>query len=162
MKIGTFLILFNKNRTRVFLVFRSDFPVWGLTGGGLNRNEDPVDGAVRETVEETGFKVRKVRKLGDYCNSYGYKYVFEGRKIKGEFKPEYLGCKGKWSFVNRLPKNMTQISKNMVHDGLEVRDVLFKKTFREYDWRDLGLIIRNPKAAMRYVLNRLSDRINIC
>lgn len=37
---------------------RSRRLVWGLPGGGLDPGEDPADGAVRETWEETGQQVR--------------------------------------------------------------------------------------------------------
>lgn len=37
---------------------RSRRLVWGLPGGGLDPGEDPADGAVRETWEETGQRVR--------------------------------------------------------------------------------------------------------
>lgn len=39
-------------------------PQWTLPGGGLEHGEDPVDGALRELTEETGYTGRVVRLLG--------------------------------------------------------------------------------------------------
>jgi ADP-ribose pyrophosphatase YjhB (NUDIX family) len=79
MKSGSFLLLFDKSKTKIFLVLRSDFPVWGLTGGGLNECEKPDDGAKRESVEETGFEVKLIKYIGKYKNNNNYIiFVYEG------------------------------------------------------------------------------------
>ncbi len=63
---GSTLILFRDNEKKeVFLVFRSDYPVWGTTGGGIEDGETPKQAALRETKEETGFKVKVVRRVGE-------------------------------------------------------------------------------------------------
>jgi len=46
-------------RKEVFLVFRSDFPVWVLTGGGIEEGETPQEAAIREAKEETGLDIKK-------------------------------------------------------------------------------------------------------
>ncbi len=63
-------------RTRVVLVYEGKVLVmkqwispgkWGLPGGGIHRGEDPVDGAVRELLEETSLRLdqRQLRDVGD-------------------------------------------------------------------------------------------------
>ena len=52
---------------RLLLVRLAEGPAdrpWTLPGGGLDHGEDPADGALRELVEETGFRGRIVRLLG--------------------------------------------------------------------------------------------------
>ncbi|MCL4868259.1 MAG: NUDIX domain-containing protein [Anaerolineae bacterium] len=46
---------------QVLLIQRSDSRTWALPGGGLEANELPSDGMVRELFEETGYKVFPVR-----------------------------------------------------------------------------------------------------
>ena len=46
---------------QVLLIQRDDSRTWALPGGGLDANELPPVGMVREVFEETGFKVHPVR-----------------------------------------------------------------------------------------------------
>lgn len=46
---------------QVLLIQREDSRTWALPGGGLEANELPTDGMVRELFEETGYKVYPVR-----------------------------------------------------------------------------------------------------
>lgn len=59
-------IVFNENRTEVLLIKRRDIPVWVLPGGGLEKGESPEEGALREVLEETGFRTQIVRKVAEY------------------------------------------------------------------------------------------------
>lgn len=47
--------------SRVLMIQRDDSRTWALPGGGLEANELPSDGMVREVFEETGFKVYPIR-----------------------------------------------------------------------------------------------------
>jgi 8-oxo-dGTP pyrophosphatase MutT (NUDIX family) len=52
---GSFVVIFkDDSRKEVFLVLRSDKPIWNLPGGGIEGNESPENAALRETFEETG------------------------------------------------------------------------------------------------------------
>ena len=42
----------------ILLQHRSDFGVWGLPGGNAEEGEDLTEVAVRETLEETGLRIR--------------------------------------------------------------------------------------------------------
>ena len=56
---GSTVVLFkDDSRKEVFLVFRSDYPIWVTTGGGAEPDETPEETALREAFEETGFKVK--------------------------------------------------------------------------------------------------------
>ena len=66
-KNGSFLVLFNnRKKKKVFLVRRDDFYTWVVPGGGIEKGEKPKEAAIREAIEETGFKVKLVRSLGIY------------------------------------------------------------------------------------------------
>ena len=114
-KDGSFIVLFRDNkREEVFLVKRSDLPLWVLTGGSIENKETPKNAGIREAGEETGFRIKFVRKIGVYhIVDSGEKivrktYLFEGRVISGDFRPEFPGCLGQWFPVESLPKEITE------------------------------------------------------
>ena len=121
---GAFLVLFKDNsKKQVFLVRRSDYPIWVLTGGGIEKGEVPKNAALREAYEETGFKVKLVKSLGIYeifnkKDSKRKTYLFEGRVVSGIFKPEYPGCLGKWFPVNKLPLSITYPTRIKIQDAV--------------------------------------------
>lgn len=66
-KNGSFVVIFKNNkRDEVFLIFRSDLRFWNLPGGGIEKGETPEKAAVRETYEETGFRIKLSKQLGIY------------------------------------------------------------------------------------------------
>jgi 8-oxo-dGTP pyrophosphatase MutT (NUDIX family) len=59
---------------RVLFIRRSDDGLWALPGGCQDVNETPMECAVRECFEETGFSIRCTRLLGVF-SSRRYAYV---------------------------------------------------------------------------------------
>lgn len=53
---------------KILLEKRRDCDLWGLVGGGVKRQETPLDAIAREIYEELGLRTRKdqFRKLGVY------------------------------------------------------------------------------------------------
>lgn len=66
MKKSAIAIIFNDTKTKLLLIKRRDVPVWVLPGGGLEENEVPFEGAVREALEETGLTVKIERQVAEY------------------------------------------------------------------------------------------------
>ena len=61
--------------TKVILVKQNRFPhgyVLEIPAGTLNKNENPRACAIRELIEETGYKPKKLKHLIDYYPSIGY------------------------------------------------------------------------------------------
>lgn len=151
-KNGSTLILFNNSRDKVFLVLRSDFPVWVLTGGGIEPGENSEQAALREAFEETGFKVKLIKLLGQY-NQINSKnkiiktdYIYEGRVVSGVFEPEFAGCQGRWFDLNNLPSNMTSLTKKILNDT----ETSFNKNyFSPFDFSDLKLLFLHPFRAIK-------------
>ena len=167
-KNGAFLILFKDNsRKEVFLVFRSDYPIWVLTGGGIEKGETAQKAAVREAEEETGFKVKLIKKIGIYHvlnkreRLIRKTYFFEGRRIDGDFKPEFPGCKGKWFNVDSLPVDITFRTKQEILDALNFPYQPFSKTIRQEPVLDnFQLLLRHPIAAAKYIRNKYLNRLH--
>lgn len=158
-KDGSFVVLFRDDTKReVFLVYRSDWPIWNLTGGGVEKNEDPKDTAIREAFEETDFKVKITRKVGVYdyfqpkTNEFiNHSHLFEGRVVSGEFRPEFPGCRGKWFSLNKLPIDITDKTRQRILDASILVGKLFeKKVYRAQLIYNLHLLLRHPRSAIRY------------
>ena len=138
IKDGSFLVITRHNNAEVFLILRSDKPIWNLPGGGIEDNETPLQAAIRETNEETGFEVGNLEYIGNYQNInihtdtiWNRTYLYITSHYKGIFTPEFEGCEGKWFPVDSLPKNIQQITATRVKDAIErvpFKDRLFRQT----------------------------------
>ncbi|RJQ25863.1 NUDIX domain-containing protein [Candidatus Parcubacteria bacterium] len=93
-----------KNGDKYLVVLRSeddpeDPKTWDLPGGGAVEREQPLEGAVRETLEETGMivAVTKILKLHgvEYHGLWTPEAVVEAEFIEGEVKlsPEHTEYK---------------------------------------------------------------------
>ncbi|MFV1917582.1 MAG: NUDIX hydrolase [Patescibacteria group bacterium] len=161
-KHGSFVVLFKDDaKQEVFLVLRSNYPIWVITGGGVEKGESPKKAALREAKEETSFKVKIVRKVGVYtrkqANSVYKSNLFEGRVISGKFKPEFPGCKGEWFPINKLPFSTTSKTKERIFDCIEQKSDYFnKKSKRFWVLDNLHLMLLHPKATIKLFVKSIS------
>lgn len=128
--VGSFVVLTRYKQKEVFLVKRSDFPVWEPQGGAIEDGEIPEQCAIREAYEETGFKIKIVKKVAEYTSPKANtidSYVFEGKVVHGIYKREYQGCEGKWFNIKNLPKNMTYVRRMMISDLLNHDNKLIRR-----------------------------------
>lgn len=158
---GSFIVLFkNDLRNEVFLVYRSDYPIWNLTGGGVEKGKSPKEAVIRESFEETGFKVKVLCKLGVYkmVNPKTQKVVltshlFEGRVISGQFKPEFPGCKGAWFPVGKLPFDITFSTKTRIKTAVNFNGRKFlKKAVYSKTYGNWHLLFRHPVSTIKFFL----------
>lgn len=153
--VGSFVVLTRSNQKEVFLVRRSDFPVWECQGGGIEDNETPETAVIREAYEETGFRIKIVRKVAEYTNpktSKTISHIFEGKYLSGKFKPEYNGCEGKWFGINNLPPQMTATRKIMINDCLENDTKLIRKPeVPAVSIQNIKLLFLLPLQSLKYI-----------
>jgi len=157
---STVILLRDDNRSEVFLVFRSDYPLWGTTGGGIEAGETPKEAAIREAFEETGFQVEIINYMGLYKredNRCIYEsYLFEGRVLSGQFKPEFPGCKGRWFSIDKLPLSILDRTREKILDCRKSRLKPFKKPGRTLLLKNnLHLLVLHPIAAAKYVVKQV-------
>ncbi len=74
------------NRQRLLLVKRRNVPVWVFPGGGIEKGKTPEMVVEREVFEESGYKVKIVKKIAEYkYKSVERKnHVFECRILSGD------------------------------------------------------------------------------
>jgi len=78
------------DRDKIVLIkqfrFAINREIWEIPAGKLNKNEKPDDGAKRELREETGYRSKELKKIGEFYLSPGYSteymYVFLAKGLK--------------------------------------------------------------------------------
>lgn len=150
---STVVIFKDDSKQEVFLVYRSDWPIWTTTGGAVEKNELPFETCIREAYEETGFEIELKQYLGVYKLPSHKSYLFEGRVKYGEFRPEFPGCKGKWFSIDNLPFRMIDRTKRKILDAANHNSEPFNKEVQplrlKNNWR---LALRHPIAALKYMI----------
>lgn len=140
--IGSFVILTRKNNSEVFLVKRSDYLIWEIQGGGIEKNESPKQAAIREAKEETGFRIKILSKNFIYLlDNKTTKHVYSGKVVGGKYKPEYKGCEGRWFRLDDLPFFMTAIMRQILVDFINKNNSNDKKDIPNFDVRNTRLLL---------------------
>jgi len=86
----TVAILPEVKKGKFALVFQYRFPpkkkIWEIPAGKLEEGEDPVEGAKRELLEETGYLAKNLKKIAEFFVSPGYSteymYLFFAKNLK--------------------------------------------------------------------------------
>ncbi len=93
-------------------------PRWTLPGGGVDHGEDPVDGALRELTEETGYTGRITALLGidslhiperewdgKVVDHHGLRIVYEVERTGGELRHEVDNTtdRAEWFPLKKVP-----------------------------------------------------------
>ena len=156
-------VVFSENRTKVLLVERRDLPVWVLPGGGLDLNEKPEEGVVREVQEETGFHDAVKKQTAEYLpvNKMTKKtYVFECIILNGEAKPNEEARQVSFFALNDLPKRLAPPFKGWIFDALENQEKIIKKTEGVSYFILIKLLCLHPVTVLRYFLTKIGIRFN--
>jgi len=83
---------------------------YDVVGGFLKYGEDPVSGVLRETVEETGLKVKILGTLGVYMDAYGkggkrtLNFYYVGSIISGRIRAKDDVAELTWFPIDKLPR----------------------------------------------------------
>ena len=101
LRVGVGIVLLNK-KNNIFVGKRIDNPkkFWQMPQGGVNKNEDFLQAARRELLEETGIKSVKLIKELDGWLSYDLPKNLLGKIWNGK----YRGQKQKWFIMKFLGK----------------------------------------------------------
>lgn len=162
-KQAVYGIVFNPERTEVLMVKRRDIPVWVLPGGGRDSGETPEEGAMREVLEETGYRVEIIRKVAEYLpvnKMTQYTHVFECRIVEGsaQITDETQGiCFYPLKRLSKLPPPF----EGWILDAAANHPHVLRKKIEGVTYaRFFQLLLRHPLLVGRYVLTKLGIHIN--
>jgi 8-oxo-dGTP pyrophosphatase MutT (NUDIX family) len=157
-------VVLSDDRQQVLLLRREVFILWDLPGGAIEQGEDPANAAVRETREESGYRIEIERPVGRYLCQSVYEagdqltYVFRARVVGG--KPKFYGLETtglRWFPVNALPRSIEPLQRQMIEDALAdlpepvERRIDFAR-WKLYPARVLFFVMRWRNIAARTVL----------
>ncbi|MDB5238439.1 MAG: MutT/nudix family protein [Candidatus Kaiserbacteria bacterium] len=116
---GVRAIIIDENR--VLLVRHWYAPwAWTLLGGGIARNEEPEEAAIREAREETGLVLRTIAgKIGIYKGVVGKNdkvHVFYTRDFEGSLamKPNLEIMARSWFDIDNLPLELSPANRRRI------------------------------------------------
>jgi len=126
-KIGVFGIIFNKEKG-VLLCHRRDYDLWNLPGGGLEKNESPWEGVVREVREETGLIVEIQRLSGIYSKPDQSEIVFSFacNVIAGKVACNDEADRIEYFKFDKIPSNTSPKQLERIKDAFESSEVVMK------------------------------------
>lgn len=158
------IIIFDREKKRVLLLKRRDIPVWVLPGGGIEPGEAPEAAALREAEEETGLKLKVVRKIAYYIPANKLTRITHFYECSAEAGSPKTGPEtGAIDFfpLNALPKTLVPFYKTWIDDALEfVPEVLKKKIEKTSYWTFLEYLVCHPLLVMRFLLTRMGIHFN--
>ena len=159
-KEGTCTVVLN-DEGKVLLLKREDFRLWVLPGGSLEPGETLEAGAIRETEEETGYKIAIERYVGCYILPDGplgprKTHCFVGRVTGGEAierGPETLAVG--WFAPDALPKRFYGHHRERLADALAHYPKPVERVMRVPLWQQW---LMKGLLTLRDLRNRLTGR----
>ncbi len=158
---GSFGIIFNENKTEILLVKRRDMPVWVLPGGGIEHGETPEQACLREVLEETGFNVEILRKVGIYTYKPGRRnHGFECKIIAGTKTLSKENKEIEYFSFNELPELRLPHLPVFIDDTLKCTEVV-ERVMPGYPFSIWKKGLRHPWALFKFLLTRIGIHWNI-
>jgi len=142
----------------VLLIQRRDVPVWVLPGGGIEEGESLAQATIREVLEETGFHVKVIRKVGEFhpknrLTKLTHLYdcaILSGTPQLGE---ETLDIR--FFPLDALPKLMPPPYQEWIHDAsLKLKKPIIKYTHSASYLVLLQKLLRHPVLVLKYFVKR--------
>jgi len=157
-------VVFSDTRDKVLLIQRRDVPVWTLVGGGIEKDESLENAIIRELFEETGYKTKIIKKIGEYSpvnKLTKYTHLYECKIISG--KPTLSDETKMIEFfdINNLPKLLPPPYGEWIEDGLKNEDKLIKRDLKSVNYYTLiKNLFMHPILVTRFLLTKIGLTIN--
>jgi 8-oxo-dGTP pyrophosphatase MutT (NUDIX family) len=162
-KQAVYAIVFRQDQKEILLVQRRDLPVWVLPGGGLDADETPEEGTIREVEEETGLQVAIVRKIAEYLpvNKMTQKtHFFECSPLGGALSSGPEAKKVAFFPLEDLPLLPPPFS-GWIADALSNYKIPMVKPIEGVTyWILIKLLLKHPLLVIRYFLTKIGIRFN--
>ncbi len=123
--IGVFAVILDKD-DRILLCHRTDYDLWNLPGGGLEKGESPWNGVKREVKEETGLDVEITELVGIYSRIDKDEVIFQFKceVTGGELTLNDEADKLEYFSLTEIPKNTSPNQVARLQDYFDNRDKL--------------------------------------
>ena len=118
---------------KILLIRRANNPYknyWDFPGGFIECDEHPKGGLKREIAEELKIRVKIIRFLGIYTDSYGpagdatVNIYYLCKKLRGEIMPQDEIAKARWFDIDKTPRKIA-FNTNAVIEDLKKRGLSF-------------------------------------
>ena len=151
-------VVVHEDGEQVLLHQREDFRLWALPGGNIEEGEIPEQAAVRETFEETGYKIEIERYVGKYHRPQlnDVRFVYQGLVIGGEAierGPEIWQVG--WFLPVELPKALSPSTAEIIADALKSGTEPVSKDLWYPAWK---ILVGKTLIRLRNLRNRLLGR----
>lgn len=129
-------VVLTPDRRCVLLVKRGDFRVWSLPGGRIEAGESWEQAAIRETLEETGYRVAIDRLVANYWRPQrprggDLQHSFEAHVLGGAARSDGLETVGVGFFpIDDLPRVTPPWVRAHVRDTLSNEGRVIERTER--------------------------------
>ncbi len=157
-------LVFSQDRKKTLLIKRRDVPVWVLPGGGIEENETLENSIIREVLEETGFNVKILKKIGEYIpiNKLSrFTHLYECQIISGEAKISDESKEVKFFDVKNLPKLIPPPYPEWIDDGLKNKNTLITRELKSVNYFSLiKQLFLHPILVFRFLLTKIGMTIN--
>ena len=159
---GAFGIILDRKNEQVLLVKRRDMPVWVLPGGHIEISETPEVAVIREVLEETGYNVSIIKKVGEYSyhNNNKIQYTYLCRIIGGEATLSKESKLVEYYNLDKLPDLISPYAPKMIHDALSNSNEIVKHQFERLSIRLKLKALLHPWAFFKFVLVKLGIHWN--
>ncbi|MBI5345928.1 MAG: NUDIX hydrolase [Chlamydiae bacterium] len=157
-------IIFSENRKEILLIKRRDVPVWVLPGGGIDFNESEETCVIREVFEESGFKVKIIRKVGEYYpinRLTRITHIFECKIIEGKPTTGKETQEVKFFPLDKLPKEIPPPYDEWISESILNYPYVIKRKLDSVTYvRLLKNFLLHPIMVIRFLLSRVGIYIN--
>lgn len=166
-------VVLSPDDREVLLLRREFFLLWDLPGGGIEKQEQAAEAAVRETHEETGYEIEIERLVGRYLHQSVYgrgdqlTLTFRARAVGG--RPRRIGLEStglRWYPVGCLPRNLELLQRQMIADALaDVKEPFERRIdfprWKLYPARVVFLYVRLQNDALRSLYAFARSRLEV-
>ncbi len=154
-------IILNANHSQVLLVKRGDVPVWVLPGGGIEFNESPEEALKREIEEETGYKVKIIRKCAEYSpinRLAAFTTVFICHIHSGQLRLSPETAAIAFYPLSQLPSSFFPPHSQWLKEAL-THSTIIRRPLTEISYPNLfRYFLRNPWQVLRFTWTRLTKK----
>lgn len=160
---GATTFVWDKEKKKILFVKRRDVPIWVLPGGGIEKNESPEDAAIRETFEESGFRIKIVRKIALYTHigSNKHNHIYEGAVVSGKATLSSESKEVSFFDIDKFPELRHPLISDWFDDLNKNSEAVIERHIQGVTNKQvLGQFWKHPILVIRFFLTKIGIRIN--